>query len=83
MTTTVDGTNNSPIRLLGVDIASNESEWSSFHNNSCAEEAKLSRLLKKAKCPEEQELIVMNKAISGRVDNSAGLQDEMKNYVDK
>ncbi|VAH15450.1 unnamed protein product [Triticum turgidum subsp. durum] len=70
-------------RLLGVDIASNESERSSFHNNSCAEETKLSRLLKKAKWPEEQELIVMNKAISGRMDNSAGLQDEMKNYVDK
>ncbi|KAF6988670.1 hypothetical protein CFC21_006156 [Triticum aestivum] len=83
MTTTVDGTNNSSIRLLGVDIASNESERSSFHNNSCAEETKLSRLLKKAKWPEEQELIVMNKAISGRMDNSAGLQDEMKNYVDK
>uniref|UniRef100_A0A452Y7E4 JmjC domain-containing protein n=1 Tax=Aegilops tauschii subsp. strangulata TaxID=200361 RepID=A0A452Y7E4_AEGTS len=82
MTTTVDGTNNSSIRLLGVDIASNESERSSFHNNSCAEETKLSRLLKKAKCPEEQELIVMNKAISGRMDNRAGLQDEMKNYVD-
>ncbi|VAH15435.1 unnamed protein product [Triticum turgidum subsp. durum] len=73
----------SSIRLLGVDIASNESERSSFHNNSCAEETKLSRLLKKAKWPEEQELIVMNKAISGRMDNSAGLQDEMKNYVDK
>ncbi|VAH15443.1 unnamed protein product [Triticum turgidum subsp. durum] len=83
MTTMVDGTNNSSIRLLGVDIASNESERSSFHNNSCAEETKLSRLLKKAKWPEEQELIVMNKAISGRMDNSAGLQDEMKNYVDK
>ncbi|KAM3407927.1 hypothetical protein ACQJBY_001326 [Aegilops geniculata] len=83
MTTTVDGTNNSSIRLLGVDIASNESERSSFHNNSYAEETKLSRLLKKAKCPEEQELIVMNKAISCRMDNSAGVQDEMKNYVDK
>ncbi|KAE8794745.1 Lysine-specific demethylase 5A [Hordeum vulgare] len=83
MTTTVDGTNNSPIRLLGVDITHNESEQSSFHNNSCAEEAKPSRLLKKAKCPEEQELIVMNKAISGRVDNSAGLQDDTTNYVDK
>ena len=67
MAGTVDGTNNSPIRLLGVDITSKESEQTS----SCAEEVKLGRLLKKAKLPEDSELIVINKAISSRMDSSS------------
>ncbi|CAM0957207.1 unnamed protein product [Alopecurus aequalis] len=60
---TVDGNNNSPIRLLGVDITSKESAQSS----SCAEEVKLGRLLKKGKLPEDSELIVMNKGISSSI----------------
>uniref|UniRef100_A0ACD5TJV8 Uncharacterized protein n=1 Tax=Avena sativa TaxID=4498 RepID=A0ACD5TJV8_AVESA len=63
MAATVDGTNNSPIKLLGVDITSKESEQSSFSNNSCAEAVKLGRLLKKAKLPED--------SIGSRVDSSS------------
>uniref|UniRef100_A0ACD5U714 Uncharacterized protein n=1 Tax=Avena sativa TaxID=4498 RepID=A0ACD5U714_AVESA len=63
MAATVDGTNNSPIKLLGVDITSKESEQSSFSNNSCSEAVKLGRLLKKAKLPED--------SIGSRVDSSS------------
>jgi histone demethylase JARID1 len=64
---TVDGTSNSPIKILGVDISSKESEQPNFSNNSCAEEVKLGRLLKKAKLPEDSELVVMNKAIGSSI----------------
>nr|XP_051179738.1 lysine-specific demethylase JMJ18-like [Lolium perenne] len=67
MAATVDGTNNSPIKLLGVDITSKESEQSSFSNNSCAEEVKLGRFLKRAELPEDSELVVMNKAIGSSI----------------
>ncbi|XP_014756923.1 lysine-specific demethylase JMJ18 isoform X2 [Brachypodium distachyon] len=71
MAEAVNGMNNSPIRLPGVDITSNESEHSSFRHKSCAEEVKLDRLLKKAKLPEEPELIDTNKVFSSREHSSS------------
>ncbi|KAL6864997.1 hypothetical protein ACP4OV_016148 [Aristida adscensionis] len=77
----VEDSNNSHIRLLGVDITRKEAppksikrrepEQSSFNNNSSADDITLGRLLKKANNVQEgPELILTNKMFCSGPDNS-------------
>ncbi|KAK3140368.1 hypothetical protein QOZ80_5AG0399940 [Eleusine coracana subsp. coracana] len=67
--TSVEDSNNSHIRLLGVEI-SKEPEQCGACTNSCADEIALVRLSKKAKLPEGPEQIVVNKIFSNGSDGS-------------
>ncbi|GJN35658.1 hypothetical protein PR202_gb24453 [Eleusine coracana subsp. coracana] len=67
--TSIEDSNNSRIRLLGVEI-SKEPEQCGASTNSCADEIALVRLSKKAKLPEGPEQIVVNKIFSNGSDGS-------------
>ncbi|XP_062179908.1 lysine-specific demethylase JMJ18-like [Phragmites australis] len=77
----IEGSNNSHIRLLGVEITRSEPEQSSFCSNSCADEVTLGRLPKKAKLPEGPELVVMNEVFSSGVDNSRRICRDSSHYA--